>query len=272
MIARLFIVDNNCLNALGPAANRDRLARSLRAAQWEFWPTASNVLEAVNTSDPERRVRLGETLSARAGDCHSLPLAPSVLEAIARARFGDSARIEIGEAKLTALFRTPRDISDDQLAVIREHLKAQEATFDRAHEESQGELRDQLVAGGGRERSPTVGQFLDELWTTESHLGSYVERLWDQWELPSPVPVEDLLGNPAWRLYFEGWGAALYARVLQHPQPKWVEGSDLEQLTYLGMAPAAMMATNDRGFRDMANAVLRRRYPRRQVVPLSGVT
>src|SRR5690606_13397626 len=99
----------------------------------------------------------------------------------------------------------------------------------------------------------------------------YLEHLWRAWGLPGDPPVEELLNYQAFRLFFDGWGAATFARTVEHPQRGIVQSSDLTQLVYLGAAADRVLVTDDREFRDLGNAVLRGRYSLAELVPFDAM-
>jgi hypothetical protein len=268
MIRDLLLLDNNAIHRLGSERSREKVARNLRVTGREFWPTGVNVMEALKSRDRATRTRLLQTLGTVAGDCHVLPLPTEALRKTAEAIASDAKTITWAEPRFTYLIREPEEVTDEQAAEVRAHLIEEEERFDAAHQRGRDEILPELIKMGGRDRWPDVGGFLDEVWNSPGHLSTYVERLWEQWGLSSDPPIDKLLSDRAWRLYFEGWGAAVYARLLAHPQPPLVQHSDLTQLIYCGSAKSTVLATDDRGFRQVGNALLRGRHPMIELVPL----
>lgn len=267
----ILLLDNNAVRKLEHEPTRRRLEANLRTTGRDFWPTAINVMEALKSRDREIRTRLLTNLAELAGDAHAMPLPTEALKKVAEAFATRSPTFTWSEPAFTALFRNPAAVTDEQAAQIREHPQEQEDSFDAAHERAMDEVRPVLGAEGGRDRWPTVGAFLNEVWDSPNHLGEYAKMLWDEWGFGGVAPVDALLGNTAWRLYFEGWGAAMYARILAHPQPPKVEQADLLQLVYCGAGRSAVLASDDRGFQELGNAILRGRYNLLEVVPLKAV-
>jgi hypothetical protein len=172
---------------------------------------------------------------------------------------------------MTGVLRHPESVDDDQAEQARRHLEQQEASFRHAHTAAETALRPLLKEAGGSGRWPNVISFLDEVWTTASHAKDYLDHLWRKWRLGENAPVTALLNDEPWRLYFDGWGASVYARQIAHPQPRLVQHADLKQLVYLATAQNRVLATEDRGFRALANSVLSGRYTLACVVELDAL-
>lgn len=265
---RIFLIDSNCLNQLSSARSRERLRANLRVTGKEFWPTGSNVLEALKSRDPEKRTRFLRVLADLADGNHSITLATEVLRRIAVAVAYGNPGADLSEPAFTALFRDPGDVSDEEATQVREYLLASEGGFSQVHQTALATLRPLFKAEGGMKRWPTVRVFLDETWTREEHLGSYVEELWRLWELPGSAPYAQLLDYDAWRLFFDGWGATVYQRQIVHPQRGKVQLSDVTQLAYLGIGAHRVFATEDDAFRELGNEVLNRSYAHARMVRL----
>lgn len=266
--ARLFLLDNCCLLRLQSPTTRARLKANLRASGQEFWPSGMNVIEAAKSRDRDKRTRLLSTLSELAGDNHALTLPTEGLRRIALAHAQGAATVDWSEPRLTAWFRDPEAVTDEEAADARAHLIAQEQSFNETHARASSALRPVFKTDGARFKWTTPAQFLDEVWSTPSHLGAYFDILWDLWQLPGSAPTEELLKHDAWRLFFDGWGATVYARHIAHPQLGLVQSSDIQQLVYFSTAPGRILATEDVEFRALANSILARRYHLARVVSL----
>jgi hypothetical protein len=268
--ARLFLLDNSCLSRLQSPAILSRVRASIRASGKEFWPSAVNVLEAVKSRNRETRTRLLASLAELAGENQALPLPTEALRRIAVAIATGADEADWSEPGLTAFLRDPSSVTDEMASEIRTHLLEQEASFNRTHETASVKLHSEFRSAA-RLRWTSPEQFLDEVWSVPSHWSSYLHHLWEQWDLDGIAPVEDLLANDAWRLLIDVLGAATYVRHIEHPQRRLVQSSDLYQLVYLGSAPGRVLATEDIGFRSLANAILRKRYHLARVVSLDEV-
>ncbi len=67
-------------------------------------------------------------------------------------------------------------------------------------------------------------------------------------------------------LYLEGWGAAAFERAVVKQERKRVQEADLLQLVYLGGTKKRVLATQDKRFREVADAILIGRYQGATVV------
>lgn len=271
MVNRILVVDNNCLDRLESESARRRLRANLRATGRTFWPTATNALEALKSRDPQTRTRLLGTLDELAEDNLAITLPGEGLRRVAMAVHERSEKIDWSEPSVTRLFRHPESVTDEEAAGARDHLLEEERRFNKVHERAKRELRPAIKAEGGSRRWTEPAQFVEDFWSGADNIGPYIEALWDEWGLPKPAPIEQLLHHDAWRLYFDGWGASVYARQVAHPQKKIVQISDLSQLTYLGPARSRLLASDDKEFRELANHILRGRYPQAEVVPLDAL-
>lgn len=265
---RICIIDNNAIDRLHRADSRAGLDSNLRCVGREFWPTTMNITEAMKSRDKGTRIRLLKTLHSLAGTNHAITLPTAALKKIAEAHATGASSIDFSEPGATYYLREPEAITSEDVETARAHLVEQEESFRAVHERAKKELKEPMIAAGGRARWPTMGDFLDDMWSTPGHLGAYIEALWSEWGFPGSAPVETLLSHPAWKIYFDGWGAAFWTNSLAHPQPSWAESADLQQLVYLGIAPDAVLATDDTGLQEAGIGILEGRHPMRMVVPV----
>jgi hypothetical protein len=268
---RIIVIDNNGIRQLANPSTQARLSSTLRMTGREFWPTAINVAEAAKSRDPAIRRRLLETLHVLAGTNHAITLPTEVLKRIAHAFAEGQKEIDYSEPSVTGFFREPESFTPDQLNLIREYLIEQEKSFLEAHDQAKEKLGPIMKEAGGRQAWPTIATFLDEVWTVSAHVDGYISALWKNWGLTGEAPVEMLLRHPAWKLFFDGWGAAFYAKTLAHPQPPWAGTADLQQLIYLGITPDGLLVSDDQGLLKLGNAALLGRYGMRQVVSLAEI-
>ena len=264
----ILLLDNNCLDRLSARAKRDRLRANLRAAGLAFWPSAINILEALKSRDDHVRQRLLATIADLADDHHALTLPGEALRRVAVAMTSGGHRIDWSEPKLTRLFRYPDSVTQEDAKLARQHLEAQEARFEAAHAEASQRLRSKFKEAGGRRRWSCMVEFLDEVWLSPEHLQRYVDGLWDSWDLGRPPTVELVLEHASWRLFFDAWGASVYAQHIEHPQQGHVQHSDLNQLVYFGGSNTRLLASEDRPFRRFSNNMLRGRHPMAEVASL----
>lgn len=264
MIGRVLLLDNNCFRRLASAKARQRLRANLRATGREYWPTAINVLEAMKKRDRAMRTHLLTVISEIAGDHLALAMPGEALRRIAVAVARNASFVNWSEPRITRLFRDPKSVTDEDVAETRDYFDAQERTFDDTHQKVRSALKLHAKEVGWN----SMEAFMEDFWADPKNLGPYIKVLWDDWKLSGSAPVKALLTHEAWRLYFDGWGASLYARNVQHPQPGKVESWDLLQLIYLGVTQDRVLATNDPDFCKLGNAILRGRYQLAEMVPL----
>ena len=232
----------------------------------EYWPTAVNVLEAAQTSDPGLRARLLNTIHELAEDNHALTLPGEALRRIAQAIAAEDRDVDWSEPGVTKLFRNPASITDLEIQAIRAAIAAEEENFNAVHEEARIKLKPHIKDAGGMKRWRTPASYIEEFWTSQENIGPYIQALWTSWGLVGDAPLDRLLMQDTWRLYFDGWGAANYARAVEHPQRGKVQYSDLTQLSYLGPFYDRVLVTEDKEFRDLGNAILRGRYGLAEIV------
>jgi hypothetical protein len=246
-------------------------AVGLRATGKEFWPSGLNVLEALKSRSSRRRIRLLTTLGELAGDNHALPLPTEGLRIVAETLAAGGRTIEWADPRLTRFFREPETITDEEADYARQHLLEEEQGFWDTHERAKTALQPLFRSEGGLSRWPTVRHFLDEVWSTPEHLQGYIHALWAEWNFEGPPPVAAILAHQSWQLFFDGWGAAVWARSIAEPQPRWVQSADLQQLVYFGSALGRVLATEDAGFRHLATAILQGKYHLARVVSLNEI-
>jgi hypothetical protein len=263
-VGRALLLDNNCLIRLVSAEVRQHLRTNLRATGREYWPTAVNVLEALQAHDRNKRTLLLTVISEIAGGHPALAMPIEALRRIAETVATNASSIKWSEPGIARLLRDPESVTDEDVAATRDYFLRQETTFNNLHQE----LRSRLKEDGGMRRWGSPAAFVDEFWTDTKYLGRYIEIFWDHWKLPGSAPIDELLKHDAWRLYFEGLGAFIYAGSIQQPQHKKVQYSDLVQLIYLGATQDRILATGDLAFRDLGNVILRGRYQLAEIVSL----
>lgn len=255
------ILDTNCIGRLESNAARHRFEVNTRVADWRVYPTVVNVLEILNTENPHVRSRLLGTLAYLAANRPLMPWPYELLKIIAQAILEKKGRIELGPSEFEWILDHPERVSDEQLDAARTLLNDQEMRFREMHERGRPKLQAELKRQGLRYAWPTPRDFLDQTWTTESHLDTYVEQIWGDFGFPSPAPVSTILRTETWRLFFDGQGIGAYERGVAERPPKQVHQMDLVQLVYLGESRRRMIATADQGMLRAAKHVLEGRYP-----------
>jgi hypothetical protein len=262
----MLIIDANVIWQLENPSVRDKVERSLRAADLEFRPTAINVLEAVRTPDPSIRHRLLATLEALA---HNRPVRPLPSEALAltgRMIVAGESIFRWPESRLEWMLYEPERITDVHIVGAANMLDQEQANFDSMHRAARKHVRQFLKAKGVKDPWGGVPEFLDAQWTTVSQLDSLVEKAWATLKLPGTPDIARVLENEAWRLYFEGFGATVYERAIHSQSLSPVHAADIRQLVYLAGARRRVLVTDDGGLVRVATHVLTRRYPGARVL------
>jgi len=165
--------------------------------------------------------------------------------------------------------REPERIRPKHIAMARDALNRNEIALREAHRFGRRRIRDLLRKQAVNDPWGSIGAFLEHQWTTLPMLGDTIERLWSQMGFASPPPSGLLLGDEAWRLYFEGTGATVYERCVPDQTLKPAHATDVVQLAYLASRRRRVFVTDDAALTRVANAVLRGRYPQTRVLSVS---
>lgn len=160
-------------------------------------------------------------------------------------------------------------ITEDHVAGAAKLLNEQQVEFDARHKRARRHVRDLLKSKQLGDPWGSSVKFLDEQWTTRSHLDTYIERYWSQLGLPGIAPIDSVLTSEAWRLSFEGLGATVYERAVASQLVQPAHASDVAQLVYLAGNPKRVLVTDDRGLRRVATDVLSGRYAGARVISVS---
>lgn len=163
----------------------------------------------------------------------------------------------------------PDRITDDHVRTAATFLNTQQTDFDARHNRARKHVRDLLKVKQLGDPWGSSVRFLEEQWTTRSHLDTYIEHYWSQLELPGPAPVDAVLASEAWRLSFEGLGATVYERAVASQLVQPAHAYDIAQLVYRAGNPKRVLVTDDRGLQRVASEVLRGRYLGARVMSVS---
>jgi hypothetical protein len=157
--------------------------------------------------------------------------------------------------------REPERISAAQVRRAGEILQQSQQAWEVAHRKGRQLIRHRLREQyGGRDPWGSVVAFLEQQWMQPMQLDSFIEHAWRRLGLPGPAPIDALLADEGWRLYYEGIGATVYERCVPNQTMQPAHIADVLQLVYLAYAPKRVLLTNDSGLYRVAQAVLRGRY------------
>lgn len=263
------VLDANAFWRLESPEVQERVIASCRAADLLFRPTAVNLFEIVQTPNPTRRSRL---LGAMAAMSQERPVLPFPLECLRRVGEMISRGEETFEhvpSDFEWMLYEPDRITDDHVRKAETLLNTQQAEFDGRHKRARRHVRDLLKSKQLGDPWGSSVRFLEEQWTTRSHLDTYIERYWSQLKLAGPAPVDAVLASEAWRLSFEGLGATVYERAVASQLAQPAHANDIAQLVYLAGNPKRVLVTDDRGLQRVASDVLLGRYPGARVMSVS---
>lgn len=263
------VLDANAFWQLESPEVQERVVASCRAADLLFRPTAVNLFEIVQTPNPTRRSRL---LGAMAAMSQERPLLPFPMECLRRVGEMISRGEETFEhepSDFEWMLYEPDRITDDHVRNAAKLLNTQQADFDGRHKRARRHVRDLLKSKKLGDPWGSSVRFLEEQWTTKSHLDTYIEHYWSQLKLAGPAPVDAVLASEAWRLSFEGLGATVYERAVASQLVQPAHASDVAQLVYLAGNPKRVLVTDDRGLRRVATDVLSGRYAGARVISVS---
>jgi hypothetical protein len=77
------------------------------------------------------------------------------------------------------------------------------------------------------------------------NINDFVVDLWNHFGFTEDAPIEPLLRQDVWRLFFEGYGVAVFERVMEQKPPRPVQYNDIIQLIYLGGRGRRMLVSDD---------------------------
>jgi hypothetical protein len=259
------ILDTPCYDELRSPDVRAALKRSLSAADLRVWPSIVNAVQARNHPSSGKRRALLEAINDLAERLPLLPLPEAILHQAAAAVAAGLSDIPIQPAIDQSLL-----FPDLQLPDTLEGLSPGLAQIDQIQDDALDRMRPEVRglirrAEGGLPWA-TLPRFLDEQWMTEEQFVDILRAESERFGLERPLTLSEITSTPALRLHFEGFGAAMYQRVLAANQAKRVQASDLMQLVYLGARSKRILVTKDRSFRELAHAVLVHRYPTARVL------
>jgi len=250
----ILVLDTSCLKSLESEAARSVLRANARAAGWVVRVTAINALEVAQTGSAAIRERLRRTLHALAADTAVLAWPHVYLERAAEAHVAGQSRIAIALSHFDHLVDGP--IGDEDSEKARQFLGEQTKAFEEMHASGRPQVQSFLRQHGLRSEWSSVRDYLDRFWMAPSHINSYVQGLWQHFEMAGAAPVPKLLATWPWVRYLEIHGAAAFERVITHRMPRSVHHTDWLQLMYLCVVRRGLIATDDEPFLNSARGYL----------------
>ena len=253
------VLDSGCYKHLKDARDLSRLKRSLRAVDLQPWPSVINVLEAVNNRHPQQRERQIAIIRDLLEDRPLLPWPPTLLKNVGIAVANNKNQIELGDSGLDWVLANL-----DGAVAQRDNVKRFFDEMETAFEEMHGNMRKQVQAflkeRGLRKHWASAGEFLDGQWCTSDFLEHAVGAIWKQLNVGDREVPRELIAAPAWRLFVEIEGIAVFQRVVLANRKRRVQRRDLLQVVYLGGFPRCVLATADTTFLEAAAILLHGRH------------
>lgn len=259
------VLDLPCYDELRSRVARAALKRSLAAVDLRVWPSVVNAVQARDHPTPNKRAALLGAIDDMAERLPLLPLPELILHRAAAAVAAGQHGLRIEPNEDQHILFHDRPLPAD-LEGLSPGLTAIDQIQDDVLDRMRPQVRALIKEAEGGLPWVSLPQFLDEQWMTEQQLVDILAAESERFGLDKPLSLSQVTDVPALRLHFEGFGAAMYQRVIASHQARRVQASDLMQLVYLGARTKRILVTKDRSFRDLAEAVLVGRYPTARVL------
>ena len=261
------VFDTNTLKYLERDDVRRQVQGSLRAADLGLRLSALNVLEVVKSENPRVRTRLLRIAATLTADRWVIPEPPRLLKRTGEAILAGEHGFVPDRSGLEWMLEDPERIDESHVREAQRILGVMESEWQTAHDLARATLQPMLRAKHGGDPWGSIAAFLEQQWTTVEQGDGILQSLWTLVGLPGPAPIEVLLGNEVWRLFYEAIGAVVYERTIPNKLPKPAHMADVFQLIYLAGAARRVLVTEDGGLLRVANQVLSGRYAGSRVMP-----
>ncbi len=253
------IIDGCCFRFLEKPSVLQRVRKDMRISDLQIRLSSINILEAVKTPEEKTRNRLLKIIK---NVSEGRPFLPWPLELIKKS--GETiARGETsfwsGESGLeTKVYENI--ISDKDVDSAKKRMDSLESNFIRMHKIARKKLQ-VFLRGNNSCRWDTATAFLDQVWSQKSHLEYHIRNIWKTLCLPGNPPIESILKDEIWQIFFDINGFAAFERAIIKEQPKRVHYPDLLQLVYVASNPRRIVVSGDGGLLRAARSILLGRYP-----------
>jgi hypothetical protein len=255
------ILDTNALKHLVDDRQRGRLVSSLHAADLELVPSALNVVEVVKSENAQVRTRLLNAIREISGTTQLMPMPSSLLSQVgASIANGRDQGFELERSGLEWVVEHPERVEPRHIADAARILDANQEFWNDRHRAGRSAMREMLKQRGTPDPWGSIPIFLDEQWMPRDQITHFLRLMWTAMKLAGEPPIDALLADGTWRLYFEGMGASIYERCIVSQTLKPVHVADLLHLPYLGGWTKRIFITEDAGLRRVAEAILTGRY------------
>jgi hypothetical protein len=262
----ILVLDANCFKFLEDNDVRCRVRRSLRAVGLTLWPTALNILELAKNRNLDTRKRVLDVAAECLDGRYLLPLPDQILVRMGKAVARGDTSFNFNASGFEWMLADPDEITPEHVATIEAALKPADDSLAQAFENARPGIQRSLKDHDLHEEWASAADFLDRYWSLPEQRDSLVLREWERLGLPGIAPVEILKENEVWRLHFEGFGAAMFGRVIAREQIPMVQAHDISQLTYLATWHQRVFVSNDNACLDVARNVVHGRYANARVL------
>lgn len=253
------VLDTSCYKHLTDPAVRERLKRSLRSVDLLPWPSVVNVLEVISNPHRLQRERQIAVIRDLVDDRPLLPWAPTLLKNVGVAVAKNVNHIELGNSGVDWVLANV-DRAAEQRDNVSRFFDEMETAFEEMHENLRQKVQAFLKERGLRNHWASAGEFLDVQWCTADLLEHAVKAIWSQIGVPGQEAPKGLIEAPAWRLFVEIEGIAVFQRAVLANRGRRVQRRDLLQVVYLGGFPRRVLTTADGPFLDATTALLSGRH------------
>lgn len=263
------VLDSNTMRHLLTVHEREQFSRCVRRARAEVWPNAIGVLELIRTPDKNLRAQLLGALADLCSKRSVRPLPSEVLRLTGQMLIDGSKGFEWPSSGFEFLLYQPSEIRDEHVAAARDRLCREKETFEELHRRARKTLRPLLDEATLRAGEMPLREFLDHYWIQPSIVEPFVEFQWTALGLTGSLEARTIIGNEAWRLSLEGFGASIYERALMNNSPRPVHSADIRQLVYLAGSHHATLVTEDKPLQRVADGILSKHYRDTRVMSMS---
>ena len=241
------IIDSSCLKCFGDNKVLQRIRENMRTVDLQIQLSAINVLEVMKTPSLTRRNRLLNIIRDISERRPFLPWPLDLIKRSGKAHASGEKGFWSGESGLEQVVYGNSITAKDVIGA-QQLMDSLETDFTDMHENAGKELRPFLRKHKTADHWNTAAAFLDELWTTESHLSDYIRGIWKVIKLSGKAPIEAILEDEIWRIFLEINGFAAFERAVQKKPPKRVHYPDLLQLIYVANNSRRIVVSSDGGF------------------------
>lgn len=253
------IVDSCCLSFLEDPSVLKRVRKDMRIADMQIRLSAINILEAVKTPISVIRDRLLKIIRGVSEGRPFLPWPLDLIKKSGQAIANGEISFWSGESGLEKKVYE-NSITNIDVISASERMDSLEDHFTIMHDEARKELQ-RLLRENNSSKLNTAKAFLDQIWSTKSHLEYHIRNIWETLCLPGSPPIETILEDEIWQIFFDINGFGAFERAVVKEQPKRVHYPDLLQLMYVANNPRRIVVSNDSGFLRGARTILLNRYP-----------